>query len=64
MPKVLTEEDKKIRAQAVEKALANARLEGHVSTREELNEWNAYINGTQSLKVTRQRLQKTLVSDR
>ncbi len=64
MPKVLTEEDKKVRAEAVEKALTNARLEGHVSTREELNEWNAYINGRQSLKVTRQRLQKVLVTGR
>ena len=61
---VLTDEDKKIRAEAVEKALTNARLEGHVSTKEELEEWNAYINGKQSLKVTRQRLQKASISGR
>jgi len=50
------------RRKGVEEALADAAIEGHVATAEELAEWECYIVGTQSLKTTKKRLQQMALS--
>lgn len=52
----ISDAEKRARKHFVEEALANSRIEGHVPSKADIDDWNAYVNGVRSLDETEQRI--------
>ena len=52
----ISDEEKRARQYFVEEALANSRIEGHEPSQADLDDWQAYISGVQSLDETEQKM--------
>lgn len=64
MQTFISDQEKRARKHFVEEALANSRIEGHVPSKADVADWNAYVNGVQTLDETEGRIvQRTLQGD-
>lgn len=60
----LSKQEQLKRKSIVEEALSNARLEGYSPSVADIEQWNAYVNGRQTLEETVRNLQQSALSNK